>query len=134
MPPQSGVQTNYSSPGQYPTQQHGPGQYPMQHQVSHDQKTRIVTRTPRMYFQAPPPAQPQPYSDLPPPYPGPPAQGYQPQMTENPGYPPQMTGNPGYPPQMTGNPGYPLQMTGGYPPAPGYESNEKQPAFNPNMQ
>jgi len=116
----SGVQDNYSSPGQYPTQQHGPGQYPLQHQ-------------------APPPAQSQPYSDLPPPYPGLPAQGYPqqmqgnsgytPQMTENPGYPPQMTGNPGYPPVMTGNPGYPPQMTGGYP-----QSNEKQPAFNPNMQ
>ena len=116
MPPQSVVQPNYSSPGQYPTQQHGPGQYPMQHQVSHGQWNRIVRKTHPMYFQAPTPAQPQPYSDLPPPYPGPPAQGY--------------------PPQMTGNPGYPPQMTGGYPPAPGYEvqSSEKQPAFNPNMQ
>lgn len=105
--PQSGVQTSYSSPSQYPTQQHGPGQYPQQQQV-------------------PSPAQPpQPYSDLPPPYPGPPVQGY----------PPQMSAASGYPPQMSATPGYPPQMSGGYPPAPGYaEYAEKQPAFNPNMQ
>lgn len=93
------------SPSQYPTQHHAPAQYPL-HQV--------------------PPAQPQPYSDLPPPYPGPPAQGYPPVMSGAPGYPPQVSE--GYPPVQ------------GYPPAPGYgaqnmpEYQEKQPAFNPNMQ
>jgi len=103
--PQSGVQTSYSSPGQYPTQQNGPGQYPLQQQV-------------------PSPAQMPPYSDLPPPYPGPPVQ------MSGPGYPPQM---------MSGGPGYPQMMSGGQ--APGYavqstvpEYAEKQPAFNPNMQ
>jgi len=99
-------QTAVTSPSQYPTQQHGPSQYPMQQQV-------------------PTPAQPQPYSDLPPPYPGPPVQGY----------PPQMPAGPGYSAQMPAGPGYPPQMSGGHPPAPGYsEYTEKQPAFNPNMQ
>jgi len=103
-PPQSGVQTSYSGPSQYPTQQHGPGQYPLQQQV-------------------PSPAQMPPYSDLPPPYPGPPVH------MSGPGYPPQM---------MSEGPGYP-QMSGGQAPGYGVQSTvpeyaEKQPVFNPNMQ
>ena len=74
--------------------QQGPGQYP-QHQ------------------QVPTPAEMQPYSDLPPPYPGPPV-------------------------QMSG-PGYPQMMSAGQAPGYGDQSTvpdymEKQPAFNPNMQ
>ena len=76
--PQSGVQTNYSSPSQYPTQQQGPCQYPPQH------------------HQVPSPAQMQPYSDLPPPYPGPPV------PIPGPGYPQMSTGQaPGYGDQGT---------------------------------
>ena len=124
-PPQSGVQTSYSSPGQYPTQQHGPGQYPLQQQVRlHHQKDIEAWLFYPFLLQVPSPAQMPPYSDLPPPYPGPPVQ------MSGPGYPPQM---------MSGGPGYPQMMSGGQ--APGYavqstvpEYAEKQPAFNPNMQ
>ena len=121
-PPGAELQTGVPgvSPSQYPTQHHAPAQYPL-HQVlllSSSSTTNFNSQVP--------PAQPQPYSDLPPPYPGPPAQGYPPVMSGAPGYPPQVSE--GYPPVQ------------GYPPAPGYgaqnmpEYQEKQPAFNPNMQ
>jgi len=79
----------------------GNGPYPVQ-----------MTQTNTNY--PPQPSQPpQPYSDLPPPYPGPPAGGWS----------------------------APAYDQGGYPPAPGVQApmmtteyTQKQPAFNPNMQ